>query len=171
MLLFIYIYICVCIDINTAEFYLKINKEKIVQHVCWFPMEKSLWDRVEILSLSLGEQRMPVRRGEGWVVRQAAACPQDSHKYPCKLQFKINQYTWQVANATIWAVMKVCCQGGQQYSQITAERGQSGLKVQVGWKSTQTHAHTHTWQGQWSACGCQLLLKKKTQPRLSCLST
>lgn len=39
----------------------------------------------------------------GWGAgHQAAACPQDTHKYPCKLQFKRNQYKWQVANATIW---------------------------------------------------------------------
>lgn len=29
---------------------------------------------------------------EAGAVRQAAACPQDAHKYPCKLQFKRNQY-------------------------------------------------------------------------------
>lgn len=43
------------------------------------------------------------REERGWGAgRQAAACPQDTHKYPCKLQFKRNQYKWQVANATIW---------------------------------------------------------------------
>jgi len=30
-------------------------------------------------------------KGAG-AVRQAAACPRDTHKYPCKLQFKRNQY-------------------------------------------------------------------------------
>lgn len=43
------------------------------------------------------------RRERGWRAgHQAAICPQDTHKYPCKLQFKRNQYKWQVANATIW---------------------------------------------------------------------
>lgn len=74
---------------------------------------------------------------------QAAICPQDTHKYPCKLQFKRNQYKWQVANATIWGSnegVPVCvsvCARGVAYTDNSKP---------AGWraKGRNTHIHTHT---------------------------
>lgn len=78
-------------------------------------------------------------------VRQAAVCPQDAHKYPCKLQFKRNQYKWQVANATIWGSNEGVLAGGLENTQITAN-WLSGVEVQVRGKCVCTD--THAQQGQ-----------------------
>lgn len=78
-------------------------------------------------------------------VRQAAVCPQDAHKYPCKLQFKRNQYKWQVANATIWGSNEGVLAGGLENTQITAN-WLSGVEVQVWGKCVCTD--THAQQGQ-----------------------
>lgn len=62
--------------------------------------------RVKTFPPSLrGRERGERERGRG-AVRQDAACPQDAHKYPCKLQFKRNQY--ELPMPLSGAVMKVC---------------------------------------------------------------
>jgi len=74
--------------------------------------------RVEAFPPARGGERAERAEREGGggggagVVRHAAACPQDAHKYPCKLQFKRNQYKWQVANATIWVSNEGVLAGG-----------------------------------------------------------
>lgn len=114
--------------------------------------------RVKTFPPSLrGRERGERERGRG-AVRQDAACPQDAHKYPCKLQFKRNQYEWQVANATIWGSNEgmLAVGGGAARAYIdNSKTGRVGAEVRVRGTCMCTHTHTH--QGRsFDRCKVQL---------------